>query len=169
MKIAILFVTFVSVYLAARYLSFAISRLKLLAIRDEICIDRFKPRHKICDKALLSYYSIAMLVHLWGCALLSSLAFDFSIPTNVIVIVSSIIVGLLIFQIIYRVALEKKYDLIKFYIDLINARSKLDVVSKDNDHEVNYIRVYDEFVSEKKWDIIWALYVVFLTAIFFVK
>ena len=77
--------------------------------------------------------------------------------------------GLMVFQTVYRFIIEKKYGLGMFYNDVISGRKMMSVVGKDNDHEVNYIRIYDEFLSEKKWNILWGLYIIFLCVVFTVK
>jgi hypothetical protein len=169
MRMGILFAIVLSAFLVVRYFSFVIMRLHLYSLRDVICINRFKVRHKKCETAVIFYYVMAMLVHLWGCVILSSYVFKFVIPVNAIILITGIITGLMVSQTIYRFVIENKYGLGMFYNDVISGRKMMSVVGADNDHEVNYIRIYDEFLSEKKWIILWGLYIIFLCIVFTVK
>lgn len=169
MNVFILLTVVLSMFLAARYLSLTITRLNLYSLRDYICIERFRCRHKLCEKCLIFYYANSMLVHIWGGILLSTFILNFSIPTILVELISSLLILLLFCQSLYRFIIERKYLLRSFYINVINLRSNIDVVSEDNDHEVNYIRIYEEYVSENKWNIIWVFYIIFLNMVFIMK
>ena len=48
-----------------------------------------------------------------------------------------------------------KYDLRLFYHEMVEYRSNLEVMTEDNDYEVNFIRAYEEVERDTKKIVAW--------------
>lgn len=153
----------IGVFLTARYLSFAVTKWYLFSLRDTICIERFRQKQKACDVILACYNTTATLTHLWSAIMFISYLFNFSISSTTILRTAVIVIVLLLLQIVCRHVTDKKYDLRHFYDTVVELKRNEDVVGKDNDYEVNFIRSYNEIKSETWWTVIWIAYILSLS------
>ena len=169
MKILILILVIFGVFLTARYFSFASTKWSLFSLRDSICIERFRQKQKAGDVIIASYNTTAALAHLWCAILLVSCLFNFSISSTVLLTTSCIVCALLLLQVVCRYAIDRKYDLRNFYNAVVEFKRNEDVVGKDNDYEVNYIRTYNEIKSERWWSALWIVYIISLCAFLLVS
>ena len=169
MKILILVFAILGVFLTARYFSLAGTKWYLFSIRDSICIERFRQKQKAGDVIIASYNTTAALAHLWCAILLVSCLFNFSISSTVLLTTSCIVCALLLLQVVYRYAIDRKYDLNSFYNAVVEFKRNEDVVGEDNDYEVRFIQTYNEIKSERWWNAIWIVYIVSLCALILVS
>lgn len=162
METLILILALLEVFLTARYFSFAAIQWHLFLLRDSICIERFRQKQKAGDAIMASYNTTAALAHLWGAIMLLSYTFGFNISTTTIIFVTSIICLLLILQTVSRYMIYGKYDLRRFYHNVLMAKLKEDVVGEENDYEVRYMQTYKKIKSQEWWNVIWVVYIVSL-------
>ena len=153
----------IGVFLTARYLSLAGTKWYLFSLRDTICIERFRQKQKACDVIIASYNTTVALTHLWSAIMFISYLFDFSVSSTIILQTAAIVEVLLLLQIVCQHIIDKKYDLRHFYDTVVELKRNEDVVGKDNDYEVNFIRSYNEIKSEMWWSLIWMVYILFIS------
>lgn len=161
---SILIFVILGVFLTARYFSFAGTKWHLFSLRDSICIERFRQKQKVGDVIIASYNTTAALAYLWCTIKLISYLFNFSGSSTVLLIISCIVCALLVLQVVCRYTIDRKFDLRNFYNAVVEFKRNEDVVGKDNDYEVNYIRTYNKIKSERWWNAIWIVYIVSLCA-----
>jgi hypothetical protein len=169
MEIFILFVIILEVVLTSRNFSFVGTQWYLFSLRDSISIERFCQKQKACDSIILSYNTTAALTHLWGAIMLMSYLFDFRFSPVVLITISSAICLLLLLQIVFRYATDKRYDLKNSYNAVVEFKRREKVVGKDNDHEVVFIRAYRKIKSERWWNVIWIVYIVSLSLFLYIS
>lgn len=169
METLILIIALIQLFLTARYFSFAAIQWHLFYLRDSICIERFRQKQKAGDAIMASYNTTAALAHLWGAIMLLSYTFGFNISTTTIILVTSIICLLLILQTVSRYMIYGRYDLRRFYHNVLMAKLKEDVVGEENDYEVRYMQTYKEIKSQEWWNVIWVVYIVSLCAFLLVS
>ncbi|MBQ2424400.1 MAG: hypothetical protein II262_06320 [Alistipes sp.] len=169
MEIFILFVIILEVVLTSRNFSFVGAQWYLFSLRDSISIERFCQKQKACDSIIVSYNTTAALTHLCGAIMLMSYLFDFRFSPVVLITISSAICLLLLLQIVFRYATDKRYDLKNSYNAVVEFKRREKVVGKDNDYEVVFIRAYRKIKSERWWNVIWIVYIVSLSAFILVS
>jgi hypothetical protein len=130
MEILILFLTILGVFLTARYFSFAGTKWYLFSLRDSICMERFRQKQKAGDIIIASYNTTAALAHLWCAIMLVYCLFNFSISSTVLLTTSCIVFALLLLQVVYRYAIDRKYDLNSFYNAVVEFKRNEKVVLK---------------------------------------
>lgn len=164
MEPLVLILALLEVFLTARYFSFAAIQWHLFLLRDSICIERFQQKQKAGDAIMASYNTTAAFTHLWGAVMLLSYIFCFGIPTTTIVLVTCIVSLLIILQTVCRYVVGSRYDLRRFYYNVLMAKLKEDVVGEENDYEVRYMKIYKEITNQVWWNVVWVAYIVSLCA-----
>ena len=150
MKYFILFVFCLSVYFFLRSLSFLIMYVDIYNYRVKMCIERIVKQQKACDLLNAVYQSFAMLVSLYFAVECFLLFFDISsvMVFNVVSFIAITIAHTSYF--VLRFKMETGHDLCNFYNHMIDYRSKQEVVTKDNDNEVSFIRSYEKVMKHKR-------------------
>ena len=149
-------------FVFGRSLSFVVMQSYLLSYRDKECIPRIVYQQKACDSLIIIYNAIVTFVGGWIFAHGISPIFN-SCTSNVISITIPIILLLLfIIYALVRVIFNEAYDLAGYYKDMIHYRKAQEVVTEDNDHEVNFIRTYEKVVNNDKWSIFWMIFIILI-------
>lgn len=155
MKYIDLLILGLSLLLFLRSLSFAITYIHVYGYRDKECIERIRQQQKACDLLNASYNIFVMIIaaFLSAAAILRKFDAD-SLQTFDMVSLLAISICYAIFFAV-RFRLEMKYKLRSFYNDMVSYRLQQNVVTKDNDHEVSFIRGYEKTTKHKLYANLW--------------
>ena len=150
MKYIVLLIFCLSIYFFLRALSFLITYIYLYNNRAKMCIQRILEQQKAYDLLNAAYQSFVIMVSTYftiGCTLLI-----FNIDSARAFNISSFIAITICYvtYFILRIRMETKHDLCNFYNHMIDYRSKQEVVTKDNDDEVTFIRSYRKVKRHKR-------------------
>lgn len=151
----------VGAVLTCRALSFAVIQWEMFSLRKTMCIERIVHEQRACDLLIAIYHSLVVCIGLWLMLLGGWEVFNDSIVPLILCATTPII--LLILFIVYlllRIYLNTGYGLTDFYNDMVSYRSKQEVVTKDNDNEVSYIRSYKRVRNQKWYACGWMFFIV---------
>lgn len=165
-------ITYVAIVLGllavVRSISLASLQNKLIGYRDKGCIARIVQQQKACDKIVRAYYVVVVLIGLWIMALGLHIAIVKSaLPVWAYTVLPACLCCLCAAYFIYRASLMKKFDLVRFYDEMKAYRQAQEVVTADNDHEVNFIRAYNKAVGHTKYMLFWIVVILAVSAWFF--
>ena len=154
----ILFSLFIfSVFIFARAFSFFAIHYSMYFQRDKMCIERIVKQQKASDFLNASYQlfiSIIGLILIIACVMIMFNAN--CIKLFKLSSISLILLCYIIFFII-KYKIESMYDLHNCYVEMIDYRSKQEVVTQDNDNEVSFIKSYEKILKHKKIINIWVI------------
>lgn len=148
--------------LLCRSLSLGFMRYELLSYRDSECIPRIVYQQKACDGLIIAYYVVTAMIGTW---LISYGLYPIFHDNNVIPVTIGVKLPICLILMVFvycltRVIFNEAYDLPDYYKDMIHYRKAQEVVTEDNDHEVNFIRTYEKVVNNDKWMLFWLLFIV---------
>ena len=153
--------------ITCRSLSLLVMQWQLLTYRDSECIPRIRYQQKACDALIIIYYGITFLIGSW--LLIYSFTSLTIVDTNIdelYAIPLSVSLGypiclglLLIVYILIRIIFSEAYDLSSYYNDMIHYRKAQEVVTEDNDQEVNFIQTYQKVITNDKWIVFWMFFI----------
>ena len=158
MKTLIILLFVFNTIFIGRYLSFAITKWHMFSLRNLICIKRLRREQKCGDAIIASYNSVVSINIIWISVLLFCCMAKLQIPSVALNAITGISIGLLLLFGVMRCVLNKKYSLDTLYNKIVDYKSKEEVVTEDNDHEVQYIQTFREIRKEKLYVISWAIY-----------
>ena len=144
MKCAIFFTLCLSAWIFLKSASKAWLYIYIYRHRTELCIERIVKQQKACD-LLNMVYSI----------LLMAMGFCMSVECLLLVINKecsevfnmlslAVITVAYIACLVLNLKMQNRYDLKNFYDNMVDYRSKQEVVTAENDYEVSFIRSYQE-------------------------
>ena len=155
-----LFFIIVGTIIACRSLSFAVVQLDMIGYHSASCIKRLVKEQKSVD-ILVSLYHIA--VSLFGLWLIIYATFSFENYaiglTLQYILPLCCIFAFIVFWAFYFY-FEKKYSLKVFYANMVDYRSKQEVVTKDNDDEVDFLRTYRRVKKHIYYAAAWCVLIV---------
>lgn len=152
----------VGTVIACRSLSFAVVQCDMVGYHSSSCIKRIVKEQKSVDILVSLYHTAVTLFALW-----LIIYATFSIEKCVIGITLQYILPMcciLGFGVYWLVFLyfEKKYKLKAFYANMVDYRSKQEVVTKDNDDEVDFLRTYRRVKKHIYYAVAWCVLIVIL-------
>lgn len=148
----------VGVVIFCRSLSFVVTQGSLRADRESWCIPRLVRQQKAADLLIILYNLAVTFVGLWlglygGWGVFS----ETTVPLWITLICPAV---LLAFFIIYHIVFfltNRKISMIHTFNEVVSYRKKQEVVTKDNDHEVNFIRSVKRILKDRKTSAVWAI------------
>jgi hypothetical protein len=156
----ILFV--VGALLTCKALSMFAMQWYLLSYRDRECIPRIVHHQKVVDGLIMIYYAIVIFLGGWLMSYAVTPIFCNDVSLFVANGLPIVLIGLFIIYGLARILFNESFDLDNFYNDMIHYRKTLEVVTKDNDHEVNFIKTYQRVLQNDKWCVFWILFVLLI-------
>ena len=160
MNLLMLFFAIVGAIIACRSLSFAVVQLEMIGYHSASCIKRIVEEQKSVD-ILVSLYHMA--VFLFGLWLIIYAIFSFENYaiglTLQYVLPLCCIFAFIVFWVFYFY-FEKKYHLKAFYNYMVYYRSRQEVVTKDNDDEVDFLRTYRRVKKHIYYAVAWCVLIV---------
>lgn len=160
MNLLMLFFAIVGAIIACRSLSFAIVQWDMIGYHSASCIKRIVKEQKSVD-ILVSLYHMA--VFLFGLWLITYAIFSFGNYTIGLILQYILplccIFAFIVFWVFYFY-FEKKYNLKAFYNNMVDYRSKQEVVTKDNDDEVDFLRTYRRVKKHIYYAVAWCVLIV---------
>ena len=160
MNVLMLFFIIVGAIIACRSLSVAVVQCDLIGYHSASCIKRLVKEQKSVD-ILVSLYHIA--VFLFGLWLITYAIFSFGKYaiglTLQYILPLCCILAFIVFWAFYFY-FEKKYNLKSFYNNMVDYRSKQEVVTKDNDDEVDFLRTYRRVKKHIYYAVAWCVLIV---------
>ena len=120
------------------------------------CIERIAKELKACDVVMVVYDTFAFLIWTWLLGVYVCHYFGVNIDMLTLNTIAIGVLGLvfIVFFTLKRV-MRMKYNLRLFYHEMVEYRSTLEVMTEDNDYEVNFIRVYEEVERDTKKIVAW--------------
>lgn len=152
-----IWVFFIGAIIACRALSFAAIQWEMFGLRKTMCIERIVHEQQACDALIGIYHLLVALIGFWMMLLGGWEVFrECTPPGSLGIMCPFLLFVLFIGYFALRLYLEAGYDLMGFYDDMIAYRKKQEVVTKDNDNEVSFIRSYKRVKKHLWYGIIWA-------------
>ena len=151
-----IWVFFIGAFIACRSLSFAAIQLEMFGLRKSMCIKRIVHEQRACDALISVYHILVVLIGFWMMILGGWEVFRECTPPEVLGIMCPLmLVILFIGYFALRIYVGAGYDLSDFYDDMVAYRKKQEVVTKDNDNEVSFIRSYKRVKKHFWYALIW--------------
>lgn len=159
---------FIGAIIACRSLSFAAIQWEMFGLRKSMCIERIVNEQKVCDALVGVYHLIVVCVGLWLMVMGGWEIFRDSTPPQVLCVGCPLILWFAFgIYLLLRVYLNIGYDLKDFYQNMVAYRKEQEVVTKDNDNEVSFLRTYRRVKKHGIYSVIWM--VLLMVAILFGK
>lgn len=158
----------IGAHVVCRSLSLMVTQWELLSYHDSTYIPRIVYQQKACDVLMILYYATSAFIGLWLMLCGGYIVFmnePTQIPTVVRLAVPTILWCLLIIYGLVRIIFNEAYDLPDYYKDMNHYRKAQEVVTADNDQEVNFIRSYNRVRKMDKCALTW-FFVILLVVIF---
>ena len=109
------------------------------------CIERIAKEHKACDVVLVVYDVFASLMWTWLLVVYVCRYFKVEVDMLVLNTIAIGVLGLVcIVFFTIRQMMRIKHNLRLFYLEMVEYRANLEVMTEDNDYEVRFIRAYEE-------------------------
>ena len=136
--------------------------------REELCIERIVKQQKACDLLNMVYRMLLLIMSLCLSIECLQLLFNEGCVRKFNIVSLAIITVAHVASLVLNAKMEGGYDLKNFYDNMVDYRSKQEVVTADNDYEVSFIRSYLEVKRNRiKNNLFYvALSVVFLCVLF---
>ena len=142
--------------LFCRSFSFVVMQSSLYADRDSWCLPRLVKQQKSTDLMTVLYNLCVTFIGIWLCIYASWYIFSTKEIPMIVRVICPIIL-LVLFCIYHAISyiLNRKYGTMLLYDEVVNYRKKQDVVTQDNDYEVNFIKGVRRTIKEKQRSICW--------------
>lgn len=161
-------VLLIGTYVFCRSLSLMVTQWELLSYHDSAYIPRIVHQQKACDILMILYYTASTFIGLWLMVCAAYIVFmnePTQTPSVVRFVVPIILWCLLIVYGLVRVIFNEEYDLPDFYKDMNHYRKAQEVITADNDQEVNFIRSYNRVCKMDKCALVW-FFTILLVVVF---
>lgn len=152
----------ISINLFIRYASFAVTQWYLYSFRDAECIERVKRKQKYSDIMVANYNTISAITHMFASVSFIAHAFNLHLDGRNVIVIAAIFIALILCYICSEYYIKHKKGVTAFYNMMIEYKHNEEVVTKDNDHEVNFIQTYDKTKLNSLWSVIWIVYLIIL-------
>ena len=168
MKCVIYFTLCLSVWIFLKSLSWTRLYMYIYRNREDLCIERIVKQQKACDLLNMVYRMLLLIMSLCLSIECLQLLFNEGCVRKFNIVSLAIITVAHVASLVLNAKMEGGYDLKNFYDNMVDYRSKQEVVTADNDYEVSFIRSYLEVKRNRiKNNLFYvALSVVFLCVLF---
>lgn len=166
MENLVLFYLIFGAIVACRAFSFAIIQWDLYNHRGASWLKRVVKEQKVSDIMVAFYHMSVTMLGIW-IATIGILKGAFPLYATNIVMVTGLLIVFLMFAVywIMYFVLHKKYNLKMFYNNMVSYRKKQEVVTKDNDFEVNFLKTYRRAKKHIYYSIIWVILLFIFTIV----
>lgn len=153
--------------IVCRALSFSVIAWEMYILREGMCIKRIVHEQKACDFLIGIYHFLVVLIGLWLMIMGGWEVFHNSeIPSEISMGIPFWLLVLFVLYFGLYIYLNTGYDLTSFYNDMIDYRSKQEVVTKDNDNEVSFIRSFKRVKKHIWYATVWAVLLIIAMIVF---
>lgn len=157
----------VGAVIVCRALSFSVIAWEMYTLREGMCIKRIVHEQKTCDFLIGFYHFLVVLIGLWLMIMGGWEVFHNSaIPSEISMGIPFWLLVLFVLYFGLYIYLNIGYDLTGFYNDMVDYRSKQEVVTKDNDNEVSFIRSFKRVKKHIWYATVWAVLLIIAMIVF---